>query len=188
MKYILFAVGILLLIGVEIARVYYIMPFPGSQVDETVQLAYFIGNYIWIFRVIGVLLIGYPAFTYITGTNTVVKSTIIALLVFWLIVAYAFNFRFLAEKMFYQPEHKILLKSDKSTISKRQLVLVISINGESKAYPIEIIGYHHQIRDSVGGQAIMVTYCTVGCTRLVYSTLIVGTPLILLFYALVHCT
>ncbi len=176
MKYILFAVGILLLIGVEIARVYYIMPFPGSQVDETVQLAYFIGNYIWIFRVIGVLLIGYPAFIYITGTNTVVKSTIIALLVFWLIVAYALNFRFLAEKMFYQPEHKILLKSDKSTISKRQLVLGISINGESKAYPIEIIGYHHQIRDSVGGQAIMVTYCTVCRTGRVYSPLIDGTP------------
>src|SRR5258706_823001 len=176
MKYILFAVGILLLIGVEIARVYYIMPFPGSQVDETVQLAYFIGNYIWIFRVIGVLLIGYPAFIYITGTNTVVKSTIIALLVFWLIVAYALNFRFLAEKMFYQPEHKILLKSDKSKISKRQLVLGVTINGESKAYPIEIIGYHHQVRDSIGGRAIMVTYCTVCRTGRVFSPLIDGTP------------
>src|SRR5258707_3962359 len=108
MKYILFAVGILLLIGIEIARVYYIMPFPGSQVDETVQLAYFIGKYIWLFRILGILLMGYPAFRYITGKNVTVKATVIALIVFWLIVAYAFNFRFLAEKMIYQPDHKIL--------------------------------------------------------------------------------
>jgi hypothetical protein len=33
MKIVFFLIGILFLIGVEIARVYYIMPFPGSQVD-----------------------------------------------------------------------------------------------------------------------------------------------------------
>src|SRR5262249_47724263 len=143
------------------ARVYYIMPFPGSQVDETIQLAYFIGGYVWIFRVVGIALIAYPAYTYIKGNKTMIKATAIAVIVFWLIVVYAFNFRFLAEKMFYQPEHKVLLKSDQNKIGKNQLVLGVSINGESKAYPIEVIGYHHQVRDTVGGQPIMVTYCTV---------------------------
>ncbi len=45
MKLISFSIGILLLIGVEIARVYFIMPFPGSQVDETIAVAYFIQTY-----------------------------------------------------------------------------------------------------------------------------------------------
>lgn len=176
MKYLLFAIGLLLLVGVEIARVYYIMPFPGSQVDEMVQLAYFIGNYIWLFRVVGVLLIAYPLYSFFTRNGSVLRATVIALLVFWLLVVYAFNFRFLAEKMFYQPEHKILVKSDKNKISADQLVLGVSINGESKAYPIEVIGYHHQVRDSIGGQAVMVTYCTVCRTGRVYSPLIDGAP------------
>jgi hypothetical protein len=123
-----------------------------------------------------VLLITYPALAFIQGKSTTVKATAIALLVFWLIVVYAFNFRFLAEKMFYQPEHKVLVKSDRNKISKDQLVLGVSINGESKAYPIEVIGYHHQVRDSVGGQAVMVTYCTVCRTGRVYSPLVDGVP------------
>lgn len=176
MKHLLFAVGLLLLIGIEISRVYYIMPFPGSQVEETVQLAYFISNYIWLFRIVGVLLIAYPTYTYFKGSSNVIRVTVIALLTFWVLVFYAFNFRFLAEKMFYQPEHKILVKSDKNKISTDQLVLGISINGESKAYPIEVIGYHHQVRDSIGGQAVMVTYCTVCRTGRVYSPQIDGIP------------
>jgi hypothetical protein len=42
MRIALFLVGILILIVAEVARVYYIMPFPGSQVDEVIDLAYFI--------------------------------------------------------------------------------------------------------------------------------------------------
>jgi hypothetical protein len=37
----------------------------------------------------------------------------------------------------------------------------IVINGESAAYPIQYLGYHHQVRDTVGGESVLVTYCTV---------------------------
>lgn len=33
--------------------------------------------------------------------------------------------------------------------------------GEARAYPVQYIGYHHQVQDTVGGQAILVTFCTV---------------------------
>ena len=65
MKLILFGAGILVLIFAEILRVYYIMPFPGSQVDETIALAYFLQNTIWYFRVVGILLVAYPTFHYL---------------------------------------------------------------------------------------------------------------------------
>jgi len=174
MKLLSFAVGILLLIGMEIARVYYIMPFPGSQVEDTIQIAYFIGKYIWVFRLIGIGLISYPAYTYIKSGNLVIKSTVIAILVFWLMVAYSFNFRFLADKMFYQPEQKILVNSEKNKIFKNQLVIGVSLKGESKAYPIEIIGYHHQVRDTIGGMGVMVTYCTVCRTGRAFSPTVDG--------------
>jgi len=37
-----FGIGILVLIFSEMMKVYFIMPFPGSQVDETISIAYFL--------------------------------------------------------------------------------------------------------------------------------------------------
>ncbi len=176
MKILLFLVGIVLLIGVEIARVYYIMPFPGSQVEEMIDVAYFFHQYIWIFRVIGIVMIAYPAFHYIVGTNPYIKWTVAALLAFWVVVFYAFNFRFLAEKIFYQPESVVLLASNESKVSDQQLVIGVEVDGNAKAYPIEIIGYHHQVRDTLSGQALMVTYCTVCRTGRVFSPEVDGKP------------
>lgn len=169
MKYVLFLVGIAFLVGIEIARVYFIMPFPGSQEESSIELAYFLSNYIFWFRIVGVILIAYPAYFFLTKSKPTIKWTAITMLAFWLMAAYAFNFRFLADKMFYQPENKILLTADKNKVSNKKLVLGIYINGQAKAYPIEIIGYHHQVRDTVGGQQVMVTYCTVCRSGRVYK-------------------
>ena len=47
---------------------------------------------------------------------------------------------------------------------------------EARAYPIQLIGYHHQVRDTVGNTPLMVTYCTVCRTGRVYSPLVNGKP------------
>lgn len=169
MKYVLFLVGIAFLVAVEIARVYFIMPFPGSQEESSIELAYFLNNYIFWFRIVGIILIAYPAYFFLTKSKLTIKWTAITMLAFWIMAAYAFNFRFLADKMFYQPENKILLTADKNKVSNKKLVLGIYINGQAKAYPIEIIGYHHQVRDTVGGEQVMVTYCTVCRSGRVYK-------------------
>ncbi len=78
--------------------------------------------------------------------------------------------------MFYQPEHKILVKQDKNALPTNKLVIGVSLHGESKAYPIEIIGYHHQVRDTIGGEAVMITYCTVCRTGRAYSPIVDGQP------------
>ena len=169
MKIFLFLLGLVVLIAVKIARVYFIMPFPGSQVEDTIDLAYFLhNNIIWI-RILGFFLLAYPAYWFVTKGKDVYKWTAIFLLAFWLLVVYAFNFRFLAEKMFYQPENIILLKSDANKIPDLNLVIGVSLNGEARAYPIEIIGYHHQVCDTLAGQPIMVTYCTVCRTGRVFK-------------------
>lgn len=45
---------------------------------------------------------------------------------------------------------------------------------EASAYPIQFIGYHHQVRDTVGGQPVMVTYCTVCRTGRVFLPKVQG--------------
>lgn len=172
MRIALFLVGILILIVAEVARVYYIMPFPGSQVDEVIDLAYFIDGYIWIFRIIGIAMIAYPAFTLLGEPNRYIKFTGYALLIFWVLVVYMFNFRFLADKMFYQPSQKIFAPISENKVSAKKIIIGVAINGYAKAFPIEVIGYHHQVRDTIGGEPLMITYCTVCRTGRVFSPIV----------------
>jgi hypothetical protein len=176
MKFFLFLLGIIILVGAEIAKVYFIMPFPGSQEDNVIDMAYYLHNNINFFRLTGVLLITYPAYQLIRYGQPAWRWTTVSLIVFWLFVFYNSNFRLLADKMFYQPEHKTLAGAADNKVSDRSLVLGVIINDEAKAYPIEIIGYHHQVRDTVGGESIMVTYCTVCRTGRVYSPVVDGIP------------
>jgi hypothetical protein len=176
MKIFLFVVGLLILVGIEILRVYFIMPFPGSQHGETISAAYFIESNINLFRITGVLLIAYPSYHFVSSASRRVKWTVVAGLLVWIVILYLFNFQFLAEKVFYQPQTKLFLNANENKISDHQLVLGVAINGEAKAYPIELIGYHHQVRDSVGGAPVMVTYCTVCRTGRVYSPSVDGQP------------
>lgn len=170
-----FTVGIIILIAIEILRVYYIMPFPGSQRSETLDFAYFLHNNIWYFRAVGFLIILFPLFQYFLFGTKRTKWIVALTLTLYVIVYYLFNFRLAADTMFYQPEHKTFRQAQTDTTPRQDLVVAVTINGESKAYPIELIGYHHQVRDSVGNKAVMITYCTVCRTGRVYDPVVDGT-------------
>ena len=174
MRILLLSVGLLFLIVIEILRVYFIMPFPGSQRAETIEVAYFIHNNIVWFRLIGLLLVAYPLYSSFKEGSKTVRIVSAVLLVGYAVVFYLFNFRFLADKMFLLPETTAFLNSDENKIPVKQLVIGVTIGNTSKAYPIEIIGYHHQVRDTINGQAIMVTYCTVCRTGRVFSPKVGG--------------
>ena len=59
-----FIVALLILLIPEILRIYFIMPLPGSQVNDTICLAYFLHCYINLFRFIGVIIISFPLYYY----------------------------------------------------------------------------------------------------------------------------
>jgi hypothetical protein len=173
-KALLAITGIFVLLASEILRVYFIMPFPGSQHANTIGIAYFLDRYIYLFRVLGLLIL-LPAMIYYFRKGKIFQRIILTFfLLFYAFVFYLFNFRFLADRMFYQPKNKSFAGQPADTTHKDKLVIGVAINGEAKAYPIEIIGYHHQIKDTLGGQPIMVTYCTVCRTGRVYSPFVNG--------------
>jgi hypothetical protein len=170
-----FIIGIIILIAIEVGKVYFIMPF-SSQQSDTVDLAYFIHlNIIWI-RIIGILLIAYPVFYYFRFGNWKAKVAISVSLVAYVVVAYMFNFRFLADKMFLQPGNNVYASVPDNKVPRTNLIIGVNVNGEARAYPIQFIGYHHQVRDTVGGSPIMVTYCTVCRTGRVFSPTVDGKP------------
>ncbi|HAO47410.1 MAG TPA: hypothetical protein DCQ97_10825 [Chitinophagaceae bacterium] len=166
--------GLLILLATEILRVYFIMPFPGSQRSNTIDIAYFIGQYIWWIRIAGLILF-VPPMLHVFRHSRWWKKTLLGIFVLlYAGIFYMFNFKFLADKMFYQPQNKLLATVGENKIDSNKLIIGVAINGQAKAYPIELIGYHHQVQDSIAGQPLMITYCTVCRTGRVYSPFVNG--------------
>jgi Protein of unknown function (DUF3179) len=169
-------IGILLLFATEILRVYYIMPFPGSQQSNTIDLAYFIEKYKWLLRLIGLLMVAGPVYHSFTGKKLFPKILFTLAILLYGTIFFFFNFRFQADKMFYQPSVKNFAGIAGNNIDTNKLIIGIEIHGEARAYPIQLIGYHHQVRDTVGNMPVMITYCTVCRTGRVYSPKVNGKP------------
>ncbi|MBV9987527.1 MAG: DUF3179 domain-containing protein [Chitinophagaceae bacterium] len=177
MKTFLLITGFVLLFAVEILRVYFIMPFPGSQQTNTIDTAYWIARNIWWLRIVAVLLLAYPAWSLLRRPGLKWKK---AMFLFFLVlygaVCFMVNFKMEADKMFYQPKIKQFASGDANAVPADKLVIGVALNGEAKAYPIQFIGYHHQVADTVGGQPVIITYCTVCRTGRVYSPTVNGKP------------
>lgn len=144
------------------------MPFPGSQQSNTINIAYFLHNYIWLLRIVGIVLAIGPLLYYLRKGKAWQKILLVVVLLLYGFVFYMFNFKFLADKMFYQPKEKLFTNNVPDSL-KQKLVIGVVINGEAKAYPIQVIGYHHQVKDTIGGSPVIVTYCTVCRTGRVFS-------------------
>lgn len=170
----LFITGIIYLVLFEILRVYLIMPMPGSQQFNSIDLAYFLGRNQWAFRLIGLAMVIFGSYSWWKNGNRKVKWIITACTVLYLAIAYMFNMEMEADKMFLQPTYKLFASAANNTVKPVKLVIGTMVNQEAKAYPIQLIGYHHQVVDTIGGQPAMVTYCTVCRTGRIFSPIVDG--------------
>jgi hypothetical protein len=168
----LFWIGLTGLILFEVANVYFIMPMPGSQQSNSIDLAYFLYKWRWIFRglLTLILLIGLFKADWHPRRKWLLLLPI-ALLV---TVVYMANFKMAADAMFRQPGQLLMVAADKNKVDSIRLVIGVTYNGESKAYPVQYIGYHHHVQDTVGGKPILVTYCTVCRTGRVFEPIVNG--------------
>lgn len=164
----------IILIAVEILRVYFVMPFMGSQQISTVGIAYFLERNIWYIRIIFGLPAIYFLYKSLVKSKWLTKLLAAVFLMVYALVFYIFNFKYPADKLFYQPKNKILATAADNKVPLDKLVIGVLINGEAKAYPVEMIAYHHQVQDTVGGQPVMVTYCGACRTGRVYNPVING--------------
>src|ERR1700741_3335513 len=99
--------GLLLLIALEILKVYFIMPFPGSQRGNTLAFSYFLHRNTWWLRIIGILLLVRPFIYTITKDKTWKKFVLAVLVPLYAVILFMFNFRLLADKIFHQPKQKV---------------------------------------------------------------------------------
>jgi hypothetical protein len=169
----IFYLGVGLLVLFELANVYFIMPLPFSQRARSIDIAYFLYAWRWGFRAVGgaCILAGLPAALHMPGWRRLVS---LASLAGTVAVAYAANFAMAADHMFLQPAAVRMQPAARNAVEPGRLVVGIEINGDARAYPVQFIGYHHQVRDVVGGTPVLVSFCTVCRTGRVYSPSIDG--------------
>src|SRR5277367_4432336 len=97
----LFVIGCLLLLATEILRVYFIMPFPGSQQHDTVGLAWWIDHFRLLLRFLGLVLVAAPLIQFWRNGRVFGRIMLSVLIIFYGTIFYFFNYRFEADKMFY---------------------------------------------------------------------------------------
>jgi Protein of unknown function (DUF3179) len=167
----LFYFAVLGLCVFEIANVYFIMPMPGSQEMQSIGGAYFLYHWRWFFRILLGLLILY-------GLKTAFqKSKVFSILSILIVagIAYATNFEMAADAMFLQPQTIQMSQVAQNKVDTSRIIIGVEYNGEAKAYPIQFLGYHHQVFDTIADKPIIVTYCTVCRSGRVFEPVVNGT-------------
>jgi len=151
------------------------MPFPGSQHAETIHIAYALHGAYWyvLIPLLGLAIYGYIRL-YLENARWLRK--VILVIPFFIIgaVLYMADRVMSADAMFLQPTSIELVSVNDPALDSSMIVIGTEINGESKAYPMNVVGYHHQIRDSIGGVPVMITYCTVCRTGRIWDPIIDG--------------
>lgn len=171
----LFYAGVGLLVLFELANVWFIMPLPGSQRMNSVDAAYALYRFRWLFRVLfGAMIVAglVPAFRVATWR----KALPVLTLGIGAAVVYMTNFVMAADQMFLMPKAVRMQPLAGNRVEPRRLVVGVAHNGEARAYPLQFIGYHHQLQDTVGGMPVLVTYCTVCRTGRVFDPVVDGSP------------
>ena len=166
----IFYAGVIGLLLFEILNVYFIMPMPGSQKMNSIDLAYFLYRWRWLFRILFLAMILY-------GFFMSSKKRVWVPLVSMIIVAvgiYALNFKMAADHMFYKTKNLLMVSGNKNKVDSQRLIIGIERNGIAKAYPIQFLGYHHQVSDTIAGEPVLVTYCTVCRTGRVFQPVVNG--------------
>jgi hypothetical protein len=166
----IFWFGLIGLMLFEIANVYFIMPMPGSQQMNSIDFAYFLYKWRWVFRSLFAAMI----FLGLFRTQWKRKWLLFLPIAIVAAVVYMTNFVMAADHMFYQPKKVLLVRAAENKVDSNRLVIGVTNNGEAKAYPIQFLGYHHQVQDTVGGKPMIITYCTVCRTGRAYEPVVNG--------------
>lgn len=146
------------------------MPLPGSQEVKSIDVAYFLFTKRFLIRIVLGLAMLAGLVSAFKGSKWL---TMLVLLVI-AAVMYMVKFEMAADTMFLEPDYIQMEPIASNKVSDDRLVLGVALNGEARAYPIQYIGYHHKVLDTIGGKSIMVTYCTVCRTGRVFEPVIHG--------------
>ncbi|HEX2899710.1 MAG TPA: DUF3179 domain-containing (seleno)protein, partial [Bacteroidia bacterium] len=166
----LFYSGMFLWLVFEVLNIYFIMPMPGSQDMQSVEAAHFLHAGRWLFRLGFGLMIAIGMRQAWSGRKWMAVATAGLTLTLVAVI----NLKMSADVMFLQPRQLRMQDAGSNGVPLDKLVLGIEYQGEARAYPIQLIAYHHQVVDTIAGKPLMITYCSVCRTGRVFEPMVGG--------------
>lgn len=174
MKKALLPVAIILLFAIEFLNIWFLMPFPGSQQKSMIGFSWFMHHQIWWMRLLLYILISWQVLRLAVRKKIWRMVVVGVLLVVYGFLTYFLNTRLNPQNMFRLPTDPEYASAEANKVSGGKLIVGVEIDGIAKAYPLEIIAYHHQIRDKIGRSDVLVTYCSLCRSARVYAPNVQG--------------
>ena len=157
LAWLLFFLLVVVVLVVVLTPVFLIMPFK-AQTSRTMEISYLMRRWSPWLTVLASLLILAIAVRLWMGGRWFGKIALVILLLpalaaTWL--ARQNHFEWMFNPL---PNPAYAKAADASFVNDDDRLLAVTINGESVAYPIRLMGYHHVVEDTVGGTPIVATY------------------------------
>lgn len=149
-----FVVAVLVIV---LTPVFLIMPFK-AQTPRTMEVSYLMRRWSPLLTVVALVVIVTLSLRLWLGGRWWSRIVLVALLLptlgaTWLARQNHF------EWMFNPLRDPGYVKAAEATfVSDNDRVLAVTINNESVAYPVRLMGYHHVVGDTVGGTPVVATY------------------------------
>ena len=157
LTWLMLIVLVALVLVVVLTPVFLIMPFK-AQTSRTMELSYLMRRWSPWLTVLASLLIFTIALRLWIGGRWFGRIALVLLLLptlaaTWL--ARQNHFEWMFNPL---PNPGYAKAAEASFVNDDDRVLAVTINGESVAYPIRLMGYHHVVEDTVGGTPLVATY------------------------------
>ena len=163
------AIGLVILLVPTLLHMYLLNPFPGSQKLDSIVWAYYLAKILRLTQIVGGLIAGLAAVAIVRGRRT--RWTLA-----WVVALVLVSSGLVcapklvgAASFFTMPKRVQFAKGASRELPAATLVMGIAHNGEVKAYPLRLLAFHHQVEDTLGGQPVLVTYCTMCRTGRVFA-------------------
>ena len=123
------------------------------------DLAYFMWSNILKFRVILLVALAVVAFQLQIQNITSFVMGLVLCMALWGGIYWLFNKYWIGKYKFLPITQKVFANAKENQLDLSLPVIGVDLNGEQKAYPANLLFYHHQLSDIVGGKPILATYC-----------------------------
>ena len=141
------------------------------------DLAHFMWSTILFFRIAFVIAIAWMFFQIPAESRMAVVPGGIVLAALWGFIYWLFNRYWVGRFKFLPITQKRFEGAAGNKVGMKEQVLGISHGGEQKAFPVNMLYYHHQIADEVGGHPIWPTYCGLCNSGRIYDRMVDGKAL-----------
>jgi len=155
--WLLLFVLVVTIVAIVLTPVYLIMPFK-AQTPRAMEISYLLRRWSPLVTILGSLVILTLMIGLWLGGRWWSRAFMLLLLVptlaaTWL--ARQNHFEWMFNPL---PNPAYVKAADASFVNDNDRVLAVTIGGESVAYPIRLMGYHHLVGDTVGSTPIVATY------------------------------